>query len=83
VTAHRSSSGTRTLPRIADAVIPHPEDSNYHLTKRFGEAAGLARVMAPELIEALNRVHHAARRGRQLPRGLFFRDTGRSVAPDG
>lgn len=62
--------------KVANRSVFADTFTNYHLTKRFGEAGGLERVMPPELIEALNRVHHAARRGRQLPqheRGEVFR----------
>ena len=42
--------------------------ANYFFTKRHGEAPGAEEVIAPELLDALNRVHHASRAGRQLPR---------------
>jgi hypothetical protein len=40
--------------------------SNYHFTKRYGEEAGAEELIGPELLDALNRVHHAARRDRVL-----------------
>lgn len=49
--------------------------ANYHFTKRHGEMPGAEAVVAPELLDALNRVHHAARSGRTLPpreRGHVF-----------
>jgi hypothetical protein len=49
--------------------------TNYWFTKRFGEAPGADQVVPPELLDALNRVHHATREGRSLPRaerGLVF-----------
>ncbi len=42
--------------------------TNYWFTKRFGEARGAGEVLPPELLDALNRVHRAAREGRSLPR---------------
>lgn len=42
--------------------------TNYWFSKRFGEAPGADQVLPPELLEALNRVHHASREGRSLPR---------------
>ena len=41
--------------------------ANYVFTKRHGERPGAEAMLAPELLEALNRVHHAARAGRRLP----------------
>ena len=35
--------------------------ANYYFTKRHGEEAGADEVVAPELLDALNRVHRAAR----------------------
>src|SRR6202022_3218207 len=35
--------------------------ANYYFTKRHGEAPGAERVVAPQLLDAINRVHHAAR----------------------
>ncbi len=49
--------------------------TNYYFTKRYGETPGAEEVVAPELLDALNRVHHAARSGRTLPaaeRGQVF-----------
>jgi hypothetical protein len=40
--------------------------ANYFFTKQYGEAAGADQVVAPELLDALNRVHHASRAGRAL-----------------
>jgi hypothetical protein len=40
--------------------------TNYVFSKRHGEAPGAAEILAPELLEALNRVHGAARAGRRL-----------------
>ncbi|HEY3729055.1 MAG TPA: hypothetical protein VGL51_17895 [Solirubrobacteraceae bacterium] len=40
--------------------------ANYYFTKRHGEAPGAEEVMAPQLLDALNRVHHAARSRRAL-----------------
>jgi hypothetical protein len=48
--------------------------SNYHFSRQFGEAAG--EVLSPELLDALNRVHHARRAGRKLSladRGEVFK----------
>jgi hypothetical protein len=49
--------------------------TNYWFTKRFGETPGADAVLPVELLEALNRVHHAARAGRSLSpteRGRVF-----------
>jgi hypothetical protein len=49
--------------------------TNYWFTKRLGEAPGADAVLPAELLEALNRVHHAARAGRSLSaaeRGRVF-----------
>jgi hypothetical protein len=49
--------------------------ANYYFTKRHGDAAGAGQVVAPQLLDALNRVHQAARSGRSLPlaeRGEVF-----------
>ncbi len=40
--------------------------SNYVFSKRHGEAPGADEVLAPALLEALNRVHRARRAGTQL-----------------
>jgi hypothetical protein len=40
--------------------------ANYYFTKRHGGVPGAEDVIAPELLEALNRVHHAARSSREL-----------------
>ena len=40
--------------------------TNYYFTKRHGEAAGAEAIVPAELLEELNRVHHAARNGRRL-----------------
>jgi hypothetical protein len=40
--------------------------ANYYFTKRHGEAPGAEEVVAPALLDALNRVHHAARSSRVL-----------------
>ncbi len=42
--------------------------TNYFFTKRFGEDAGAERILPPELLDALNRVHHARRADRLLSR---------------
>jgi hypothetical protein len=42
--------------------------TNYFFTKRFGEEPGADEVIAPELLDALQRVHSAAARGRVLSR---------------
>jgi hypothetical protein len=42
--------------------------TNYFFTKVHGEAPGAEEVVAPKLLDALNRVHHAARAGRRLER---------------
>jgi hypothetical protein len=42
--------------------------TNYFFTKRHGEEPGAEEIVPPELLEALNRTHHAARAGKQLPR---------------
>lgn len=63
--------------------------ANYYFTKRYGREPGAEEVVAPELLEALNRVHHAARSGRALSRAergrvfetaLLF-EQERTVAP--
>jgi hypothetical protein len=41
--------------------------ANYYFTKRYGEVPGAEEIVAPQLLEALNRVHHAARSSRGLP----------------
>jgi hypothetical protein len=41
--------------------------TNYWFTKRFGEQPGAETIIPPQLLEALNRVHHAAWAGRLLP----------------
>jgi hypothetical protein len=41
--------------------------TNYVFSKRHGDAPGADEMLAPELLEALNRVHHAARAQRRLP----------------
>jgi hypothetical protein len=43
--------------------------TNYFFTKRYGESPGAETIVAPQLLDALNRVHHAARSGRALSRG--------------
>ena len=40
--------------------------TNYHFSKQFGEDEGASEVLPPELLEALDRVHHARRAGRKL-----------------
>ncbi len=42
--------------------------TNYVFSKRFGEAAGADRVLPPQLLDALGRVHNARRAGRRLSR---------------
>jgi len=42
--------------------------TNYFFTKAHGDDPGAAEVLAPELVDALGRVHHAARAGRRLSR---------------
>ncbi len=42
--------------------------TNYFFTKRHGENPGAEEIVPAELLEALNRVHHAQRAGRTLPR---------------
>jgi hypothetical protein len=42
--------------------------TNYFFTKAHGEEPGADEVIAPELLDALGRVHHAARSGRRLSR---------------
>jgi hypothetical protein len=42
--------------------------TNYVFSKRHGEAPGAEEILAPELLEALNGVHRAARERRLLPR---------------
>jgi hypothetical protein len=42
--------------------------ANYHFTKLHGDAPGAHELIAPELLQELNRVHHAARSGRTLSR---------------
>ena len=44
--------------------------TNFVFSKRLGEEPGAEEILAPELLEALNRVHRAARDRRQLPRGV-------------
>ncbi len=49
--------------------------ANYYFTKRHGEVPGAEEVVAPQLLDALNRVHHAARSSRSLSaaeRGRVF-----------
>jgi hypothetical protein len=41
--------------------------ANYVFTRAYGEAPGADAIVTPELLEQLNRVHHAARAGRTLP----------------
>ena len=41
--------------------------TNYFFTKRHGEDPGADEIVPPELLEALNRAHHAGRAGRKLP----------------
>src|SRR3954453_22910171 len=40
--------------------------TNYFFTKDHGDADGADEVLAPELLDALNRVHHAAAAGKRL-----------------
>jgi hypothetical protein len=42
--------------------------ANYFFTKRHGEAPSAETIVAPQLLDALNRVHRAARTGRTLSR---------------
>jgi hypothetical protein len=42
--------------------------TNYFFTKSHGETAGAEELVPPELLEALNRAHHARRAGRTLSR---------------
>ena len=42
--------------------------TNYFFTKRHGTEDGADEVIPPELLEALNRVHHAAGAGKRLSR---------------
>jgi hypothetical protein len=42
--------------------------TNYWFTKRFGDRTGAEEHVAPALLDALNRVHHAAGADRTLPR---------------
>ena len=42
--------------------------TNYFFTKAHGETPGADHVLPPQLLDALNRVHHAAHRGRELTR---------------
>lgn len=42
--------------------------TNYHFSKRFGDEPDADEVLPPELLEALGRVHRAARDGRSLSR---------------
>jgi hypothetical protein len=49
--------------------------TNYFFSKRFGESPGADAIVAPELLDALNRVHHANRSDRSLrsaERGRVF-----------
>jgi hypothetical protein len=43
--------------------------TNYFFTKRHGESPGAEKIVPPQLLDALNRVHHAARAGKRLSRG--------------
>ncbi len=43
--------------------------TNYFFTKAHGDKPGAVEVLPDELLEALTRVHHAARAGRRLSRG--------------
>lgn len=40
--------------------------TNYHFARELGQAPGADQIIPPELLDALNRVHDAARRGRTL-----------------
>jgi hypothetical protein len=40
--------------------------ANYVFSKRYGDAPGADEIIAPELLDCLNRVHHAARAGQRL-----------------
>lgn len=42
--------------------------TNYWFTRRYGEVAGAEAMIAPDLLDALNRVHHARSEGRSLSR---------------
>jgi len=42
--------------------------TNYLFTKTHGEQPGAEELVAPELLDELNRIHHAARAARQLSR---------------
>jgi hypothetical protein len=42
--------------------------ANYFFTKRHGEGPNAETIVAPQLLDALNRVHHAARTGHALSR---------------
>ena len=42
--------------------------TNFHFTRDHGERDGADEVLAPELLDALGRVHHAARAGKRLSR---------------
>jgi hypothetical protein len=42
--------------------------TNYHFTKRYGERPGADEFVPSELLDALGRVHHAARQGKRLSR---------------
>jgi len=43
--------------------------TNFHFTRLHGERSGADELLAPELLDALGRVHHAVRRDRALSRG--------------
>ncbi len=42
--------------------------TNYFFSKRHGESPGAGEILPPPLLDALNRVHHAARSGKRLSR---------------
>jgi len=53
--------------------------TNYVFTRRHGEAPGAEEIVAPELLEALNRVHSARVAGRTLTRAERAEVFGRSL----
>jgi len=54
--------------KVANRAVFADTYANYLFTKAHGEEPGADEVIPAPLLDALNRVHHAARAGRRLPR---------------